>query len=138
VLLFDILALLAIWSAAPAAPPPAALGPELAAIRAAARDQGNRIWPSFGEAPFSFLLLEPGGETLLCRPTAPPGFNDAGLDAATGCPRFVRPRGTMPDNWLAAMPLFGPPSTIVMGTPASTGLTRPRWRSTVLHEHVHQ
>ena len=44
----------------------------------------------------------------------------------------------MPGNWLAAMPLFGPPSTIVMGTPASTGLTGPRWRSTVLHEHVHQ
>jgi hypothetical protein len=129
--------LLAFWSAAPAAPP-TALGPELAAIRTIAREQGNRIWPGFGEAPFGLLLLEPGGETLLCHPGAPPGFSDAGLDSATGCRRFVRPRGTMPANWLAAMPLFGPPSTIVMGTPASTGLARPRWRSTVLHEHVHQ
>jgi hypothetical protein len=137
-LLIDVLALLAFWSAAPAAPPPAALGPELAAIRAAARDQGDPIWPGFGDAPFDLLLLEPGGETLLCRPAPPPGFSDAGVDAATGCPRFIRPRGTMPANWLAAMPLFGPPSTIVMGTSASTGLARSRWRSTVIHEHVHQ
>jgi hypothetical protein len=36
------------------------------------------------------------------------------------------------------MPVFGPPSTIVMGTPEATRLSLPRWRSTVFHEHFHQ
>ena len=56
----------------------------------------------------------------------------------TGCDRLVRPRSNLPDNWLAAMPLFGPPSTIVIGTPEATGLALPRWRSTIFHEHFHQ
>lgn len=36
------------------------------------------------------------------------------------------------------MPLFGPPSTIVMGTPAATRLDAGGWTRTVLHEHFHQ
>lgn len=39
---------------------------------------------------------------------------------------------------LAAMPVFGPPSTIVMGTPEATGLDRTTWVRTILHEHFHQ
>jgi hypothetical protein len=127
---------------AAAAQPPAtalgALGPELAQIRTVARNGGEALWTGYGSAPFGFLLIEPGGETLLCHPSAPPGFAAAGRDRATGCDRRVRPRGNLPGTWLAAMPLFGPPSTIVIGTPAATGLTLPRWRSTILHEHFHQ
>jgi hypothetical protein len=114
------------------------LGPEIARIRSVARTGGEAVWPGFGAAPFGFLLLEPGAETLLCHPSAPAGFTPASRDEATGCDRRVRPRGHMPGSWLAAMPLFGPPATIVMGTPAATGLTLPRWRSTILHEHFHQ
>ena len=138
--MLGIFASLALWTAAaqPAAPSPGTFGPELARLRQVARDGGEALWPGYGSAPFGFLLIEPGGETLLCHPAAPPGFTAAGRDEATGCDRLVRPRSTLPGNWLAAMPLFGPPSTIVMGTPSATGLALPRWRSTILHEHFHQ
>jgi hypothetical protein len=36
------------------------------------------------------------------------------------------------------MPLFGPPATIVVGTPEATGYKPVEWRRTVLHEHFHQ
>jgi hypothetical protein len=36
------------------------------------------------------------------------------------------------------MPVFGPPATIVMGTPESTGRTPAQWLRTILHEHFHQ
>jgi hypothetical protein len=124
--------------AQPAAAPPEPLGPELAALRAFAGAHGERIWPGFGTAPFGMLLLRERQEVLLCHPTMPAGFTADGRDAATGCIRAVRPRGRFGAGMLAAMPLFGPPSTIVMGTPESTGLTLPRWRSTVFHEHFHQ
>lgn len=113
-------------------------GSELAALRELARIQGEALWPGYGTAPFSFLLVHGEREVLLCHPSLPAGFTRDGADAATGCDRFVRPRSGLPDALLAAMPLFGPPSTIVMGTPETTGLSPPRWRSTILHEHFHQ
>jgi hypothetical protein len=36
------------------------------------------------------------------------------------------------------MPVFGPPSVSVMGTPATTGRTIGDWKMTILHEHFHQ
>ena len=50
----------------------------------------------------------------------------------------MRARSGLPDTLLAAMPVFGPPSTIVMGTPSSTGRTEAEWTRTILHEHFHQ
>lgn len=138
--MLSIFASLALWAGAAQAPAVSldTLGPELAQIRQVARGAGEALWPGYGSASFGFLLIEPGGETLLCHASAPPGFTAAGRDEATGCDRLVRPRGNLPGTWLAAMPLFGPPSTIVMGTPTATGLALPRWRSTILHEHFHQ
>lgn len=137
--MIDVLGALILSLAQPAAASPAEpLGPELASLRAFARGPGERIWPGFGEAPFGMLLLRERQELLLCHPAAPPGFTPDGRDEATGCARLVRPRGNLPAGLLAAMPVFGPPSTIVMGTPEATGLALPRWRATVLHEHFHQ
>lgn len=44
----------------------------------------------------------------------------------------------MSSGFLAAMPLLGPPATIVMGTPQSTGRSKGDWLRTILHEHFHQ
>jgi hypothetical protein len=44
----------------------------------------------------------------------------------------------MSDRMLAAMPLFAPPPTIVMGTPGTTGLSEAAWVRTIYHEHFHQ
>ena len=60
------------------------------------------------------------------------------MDNATGCARYTRPRTSLSDKLLAAMPLFGPPPTILMGTPETTGRTPASWLRTILHEHFHQ
>ena len=131
-----LIAILAASIAAAAMPAPD-IGADLAALRQEARTAGETIWPGYGNAPFGLLLIDGDTETLLCQ-AAPDGFTAAGRDQATGCERHVRPRNGLPANLLAAMPIFGPPSTIVMGTPEATGLSPARWRSTVLHEHFHQ
>jgi len=111
--------------------------PHVAAARAFARETGDRVWPGYGEAPFGMLVTGEQRETLLCQP-APEGFEDEGVEPVTGCARAGRPRGELPGNLLAALPIFGSPSTIVMGTPASTGYAEPDWVRTILHEHFHQ
>ncbi|HEY8592931.1 MAG TPA: hypothetical protein VIL42_08730 [Sphingomicrobium sp.] len=114
------------------------LGPTLAQVRTFSADEGERVWPGYGKAPFGFLLIDGKQEVLLCRDQVPNGFTAAGIDSATGCKSYARPRSGMPDKLLAAMPLFGPPSVIVMGTPQSTGRAEPSWIRTILHEHFHQ
>ena len=111
---------------------------EIASLQRVAATAGETIWRAFGTSPFGFLILESDREVLLCRDSAPAGLKADGTDPATGCPRYVRPRTQLPADLLAAMPLFGPPWTIVMG-PAPVAPDRlPSWRSTVLHEHTHQ
>ena len=137
----NFLAFAAAAAAAAAWTPTAApdrIGAELSALRETARTRGEALWPGYGAAPFGFLLVHGEHEMLLCHPNMPAGFARDGSDAATGCDRFVRPRSGLSDTLLAAMPLFGPPSTIVMGTPETTGLSPARWRSTIFHEHFHQ
>jgi len=133
-LLAHLFAALAV-QAAPASDP---LTAELAAAQAVARTEGERLWPGFGAAPFGMLLVRETRELLLCHPTVPAGFSPAGMDAATGCHGFTRPRSALAPDLLAAMPIFGPPSTIVIGTPEASRLSLVRWRATIWHEHFHQ
>lgn len=143
--MIDLLAaaMLLAAQAGPASQPPAssardALGPLLVDVRKFAAAEGEALWPGYGTAPFEFLLVEEKQETLLCRDRVPTGFVGDGRDPATGCQRHVRPRTLLSDKLLAAMPLFGPPPTIVMGTPQTTGRTPASWLRTILHEHFHQ
>ena len=114
------------------------IGPHLAEIREFAGSEGEQLWPGYGTAPFGFLLVTESTESLFCRDVVPAGFTPAGLEPATGCIRHTRPRSKLPANWLAALPLFGPPAVIVMGTPEATGRTQGSWVRTILHEHFHQ
>ena len=131
---------IAFATAQPASPqsPEQTLGVSLAAVRSFARERGEALWPGYGNAPFEFLLVEAKKETLLCRAAVPSGFKSAGHDGDVDCPRFVRDRTPLSDTLLAAMPLFGPPPTIVMGTPETTKRTPASWLRTILHEHFHQ
>lgn len=130
--------LIALALAAPGTDPTAPIWARLAQARTYAKAEGNHVWPGYGTAPFGFLLLTPEREILLCRDGAPAGFAAAGKETLTRCPRFTRARSALPGGLLAAMPLFGPPSTIVMGTPSATGRSEADWLRTILHEHFHQ
>jgi hypothetical protein len=114
------------------------VGPDLAEVRHFSQTEGDSVWPGYGRAPFGFLLVTESQESLLCRDAVPQGFEPAGRDSATGCARYKRPRTKLPDTLLAAMPMFGPPAVIVMGTPETTGRTEASWIRTILHEHFHQ
>lgn len=109
----------------------------LAGTQAHARTAGEALWPGYGSAPFGLLLVEAEGERLFCQP-APSGFTLRDPDPITGCEVSWRVRSRLPNNLLAAMPVFGLPSTIVVGTPAATGRTPAAWSRTLLHEHFHQ
>jgi hypothetical protein len=131
----------ALTVAALASPAPtiaAELSSVLQPIRAFAAGPGDALWRGYGSAPFGFLLVAEDKETLLCQPGTPSGFTAEGIEPLTGCARWTRPRSGLPANLLAAMPILGPPSTIVMGTSGATGEGRPAWLRTVLHEHFHQ
>lgn len=128
-------------AAAAAEPPPATapdVGASIAEVRDFAKSTGDRLWPGYGTAPFEFLLVAGDREELFCRTSVPEGFKPDGIDSASGCAKYVRPRTSLPNNLLAALPIFGPPSTIVMGTPESTGRTKAEWTRTILHEHFHE
>ncbi|HEX5259068.1 MAG TPA: hypothetical protein VFW35_09860 [Sphingomicrobium sp.] len=122
--------------AAPAAAPD--VGQSIAQVRSFATAAGDKLWPGYGSAPFEFLLVAGDQEQLFCRTSAPSGFKADGTDSASGCARYVRPRSGLPDKLLAALPIFGPPSTIVMGTPKTTGRSDADWTRTILHEHFHE
>lgn len=133
-----MLALLFALAAGAASPTPMTIPARLAQAQAFAKTAGDKLWPGYGEAPFGFLLVSGKTDTLMCRDAVPDGFTAAGTDPATGCKRYTRPRSGLPDTLLAALPLFGPPSTIVMGTPETTGRDEANWTRTILHEHFHQ
>jgi len=106
-------------------------------VRQFAKSGGERLWAGYGAAPFGLLLVLPTQEILLCQNEVPAGFVRSDTPEA-GCDRSVRPRSKLPGNLLAAMGVFGPRETIVMGTPENADRTYPEWLRTILHEHFHQ
>ncbi|MGN6512429.1 MAG: hypothetical protein ACTHKZ_02485 [Lysobacteraceae bacterium] len=134
-----VLALSAAATAGDAPGPP--IDPALARAIRAAHDEaqaiGADVWPGYGAAPFGMLVTLPGREVLLCHRAPAQGFSPQPADAITGCDVQAR-ASVFPTHLLAAMPAIDGISTIVMGTPASTGLGDADWRRTLFHEHFHQ
>lgn len=102
-----------------------------------ARTIGQQVWPDYASAPFGMLLTLPDQEVLLCHHADVAGFTAQPADPVTGCDVQTR-AGVFPKNLLAAMPAIDGVSTIVMGTPASTGRSPADWTRTLFHEHFHQ
>jgi hypothetical protein len=138
------LALLLLAAAVPAAGPPSADSAHndslrrYAAIRHFVGAHADELWPGLGAAPFDILLVGTADERLYCRDSKPEGFSAVGPDPITECATASRPRTSLPAGLLAAMPVFGTPSTIVMGTQHATGRSDADWTRTILHEHFHQ
>lgn len=98
---------------------------------------GSKVWPNYDEAPFGLLVTLQEREVLFCHGSVVDGFNVLPPDPITKCD--LQERGNVfPKNLLAAMPAIEGFSTIVMGTPQSTGKTEPDWMRTIFHEHFHQ
>lgn len=132
------IATMLIVSAASPEDPLSGLGPDLARARAQFHAAGKQLWPGYGNAPSGMLLIAKERETLICQDDPPADFKPLGRDPATRCLMLDRARSGLPDNLLAAMPIFGLKSTMVMGTPEATGMQRVDWLRTILHEHFHQ
>ncbi len=110
----------------------------IADIRSFVASRGNDVWAGYADAPFGLLLIDDRGEALLCDERVPGGFSLAGIEPVTGCPVSYGPSSWRNPAFRAAMPAFGPPSVIAVGTPAGTGQALADWQLTVMHEHFHQ
>jgi hypothetical protein len=115
--------------------PPEALRARLLAARELLAATGEAVWPGW-EAPFEALLLDGESEFLVGRDVVPEGFESAGTDPVLG--HLASRDAVLPPQLLATMPLFGPPATIVVGTPETTGKAPGEWLLVLLHEHFHQ
>jgi len=102
------------------------------------RKSGDQIWQGYGTAPFGFLFVGSDHEVLLCDVRLPEGFVRLKPNRLTGCSQALGPQSWRKPSFLAAMPAFGPPSLIVMGSPEATGRTFADWTITIFHEHFHQ
>lgn len=98
---------------------------------------GSKIWPNYDEAPFGLLVTLESREVLFCHGAIADGFSALPSDPITKCDLQER-ANVFPKNMLAAMPVINGVSTIVMGTPQSTGRDEASWTRTIFHEHFHQ
>lgn len=98
---------------------------------------GGDIWPKYADGPFGLLVTLEDREVLFCHGSIANGFSTLPPDTVTGCD--LQERGDVfPKYLLAAMPVINGTSTIVMGTPQSTGRDEPSWIRTIFHENFHQ
>lgn len=117
---------------------PASVPPALLETFELTHTYGDRFWPGYGSNRFGILLVESNRETLICDSRLPEGFERVDDEPLLSCKQSTGPSSWRQSNLLAAMPVFGPPSVIVMGTPETTGRTLNEWKMTILHEHFHQ
>jgi hypothetical protein len=117
---------------------PSEIASAIVDVRALLRRIGGKFWHGLDQAPSGFLLVEQERELLACEDRLPDGFRNAGRDQVLDCMISIGPRSWRQSDLLAAMPVFGPPSTIVMGSPQNTGKTLAEWQATVIHENFHQ
>ncbi len=105
---------------------------------------GAELWPGWHDAPFELLLVRAEDELLFSsaevgadKHLLEAGFENLGASTLFDSRLWIRPR--VYDTALrATFPAFGGTPTIVVGTPAATGLSSARWVLMVLHEHFHQ
>jgi hypothetical protein len=97
----------------------------------------ERLWPNWGRARLSALLVSDSAEFLIGNPRPPGEFLPLGNDTLLGEAVWSRPR-RFPPNLLATFPAVGGLPTIVIGSAERTGKSSTEWVLTILHEHFHQ
>jgi len=90
------------------------------------------LWPGWSKVPDPVLLVTADTEFLTHFPRTPDKF----VAASDGF--LARPR-TFNTHFQATLPLFGPPSTILIGEPKNTqSKSSTPWLIVLMHEHFHQ
>lgn len=95
------------------------------------------IWPDWQNVGPEILLMENDREFLIGPRPLPSGFELIGPAGREDWTIMSRP-AVFNRNMLATFPGFGPPATIIVGTPAATNRTPEAWVITLLHENFHQ
>lgn len=98
---------------------------------------GEKIWTGISSVPFTILLVTDSVEFLINHPNPSPDFLFSEKDSILKTSIFYRQRQFSP-KLLATFPAVNGVNCIVVGTPASTGLSTTEWIITLLHEHFHQ
>jgi hypothetical protein len=139
-LLLSLLIVPATAAPAAAAAAKTALSPRHQMLLAAAADLAarvaDRVWPGWSGTGMEVLLIAGERELLLGGERHPEGFDEVAEVAGVGA--VWSRRRALPPTLLATMPLFGPPPTIVVGTPEATERGGTAWLQVLLHEHFHQ
>ena len=92
----------------------------------------DSIWPEWSKTPSPLLLVTADTEFLTRSPAPPKEFTKISEDV------FARQR-VLNTHFLATMPVFGPPATMVVGEPKNTlAKASTQWLITLMHEHFHQ
>jgi hypothetical protein len=108
----------------------------LAAASDLAAEVADTVWPGWGGTGMEVLLITPEREFLLGGERHPEGFDR--VDGVPGAGAVWSRERVFPPTLLATMPLFGPPPTLVVGTPEATEHSGSAWLQVLLHEHFHQ
>lgn len=95
------------------------------------------VWQGWSSAAPEILLVEDGVEYLIGPRALPEGFERLGPAPRDDWTIARRP-AVFDAGLLATFPAFGPPATIIMGTPEATGRSPTSWVVTLLHENFHQ
>ncbi len=95
------------------------------------------IWPGWEDVAPEILLMENDREYLIGPRPLPEGFELIGPAEREDWTIASRARVFDP-RLLATFPAFGPPATIIVGTPETTGREPDDWVITLLHENFHQ
>ena len=99
---------------------------------------GDRVWPTWHDAPFALLLVTPDYEFLVRHPNPSPDFTPIPGDTLVDGPVLFRKR-KFPTAMQATFPGVSGLNTIVIGQAELTAdKSSTRWVLTVLHEHFHQ
>ena len=99
---------------------------------------GDRVWPTWHDAPFAFLLVTSEYEYLIHHGNPTADFTRLEADTLLGGPVFYRKR-VFGAGMQATFPAVNGVNTIVLGQAENTSdKSSTRWVLTGLHEHFHQ
>lgn len=97
----------------------------------------DEIWPGWGTAPRTTILVTRPTEFMICTDRPPEGYGPLASNPELGCPVFARANasGRLPG---ATFTIVGRQPTVIIAPPLRTDRAWLPWIATWAHEHFHQ